>query len=58
MASKKEESIVGELCDCEGYPVELRVTVTTLDGIVLDSVRICRECFKRNNIALIAGERP
>ena len=41
--------------DCDVEPATIRVTATTLDGVVLDSYLICRSCAEMRYFSVGAG---
>ena len=41
---------------CDEAPQAIRVTATDLDGVVLDTQRVCRPCAKKYFSLLIVGD--
>lgn len=48
--------VASPACDACGDPAEVRATLATLDGTVLDSAPLCRSCVRGNSLGLHAGE--
>jgi hypothetical protein len=48
-----------ETCECDGAPVAFRLTLTTADGTVIDTVECCRDCARDNaeRVGLEMGDR-
>jgi hypothetical protein len=37
-------------CECERGPVAFRLSLTKIDGELIDAVEMCRECVKENAV--------